>query len=313
MKENIRIPNTDLELYPLACGTVAVGSRLVGNEVDAFFDRYLELGGNVIDTARVYGLPNIGLSEEMLGQWLKREPSKRRNFTLITKGGHPNPETMHTSRMSQADMEADLDASLRALGTDHIDIYFYHRDDLGQTAGDLVERMEGFRKAGKIRYYGCSNWTTKRMKEADDYARLHGYRGFIANEVFYNIGSKGMQAPPDDTLVIMDDEMLAYHEANKDHVAMPYFGLCDGFFFKLAAGNIEAAKKSFYYTPANLEIAKKIDRIREKYHASIAQVLIGFYTAQKSTMLPLAGSASVKNLEDNMEAFNFDFQASDYD
>ena len=65
---------------------------------------------------------------------------------------------MHISRLSREEMTADLDSSLEKLGVDCVDIYFYHRDDLNRTVEELVETMEDFRRAGKIRYYGCSNW-----------------------------------------------------------------------------------------------------------------------------------------------------------
>ena len=83
-------------------------------------------------------------------------------------------DTMNISRMSKEDMEYDLNLSLKALRIDYIDIYFYHRDDLSQPVSDLIEVMEYFVKQGKIRYYGCSNWTTERMIEADNYCKEKG-------------------------------------------------------------------------------------------------------------------------------------------
>ena len=71
--------------------------------------------------------------------------------------------------------------------------------------------MEDFRRQGKIRYYGCSNWTTARMLEADRYCREKGYRGFIANQALYNIGCRDMRPMDDDTLVCADKAMQRYH------------------------------------------------------------------------------------------------------
>ena len=90
-------------------------------------------------------------------------------------------------------MRQDLELSLAALGTDYIDVYFYHRDNEAIPAGELIEIMEEFRKEGKIRYYACSNWSTARMKEADAYAASKGYRGFVANEALFNIASASMR------------------------------------------------------------------------------------------------------------------------
>ena len=103
----------------------------------------------------------------------------------------PNPD-MHKSRVSESCLKYDLEESLRVLGTDYIDIYFYHRDNEDVPVSELIDIMEDFRKQGKIRYYACSNWTTARMKEADAYAASKGCRGFVANEALYIIlGSHG--------------------------------------------------------------------------------------------------------------------------
>ena len=77
----------------------------------------------------------------------------------------PSPD-MHKTRVTAENMRRDLELSLKTLRTDYIDIYFYHRDNEEIPAGDLVEIMEEFRKEGKIRFYGCSNWSTERMKES---------------------------------------------------------------------------------------------------------------------------------------------------
>ena len=92
---------------------------------------------------------------------MDKHRGRRDDLVIMTKGGHPKMDTMNISRMSKEDMEYDLNLSLKALGIDCIDIYFYHRDDLSQPVSDLIGVMESFVKQGKIRYYGCSNWTTE--------------------------------------------------------------------------------------------------------------------------------------------------------
>ena len=101
--------------------------------------------------------------------------------------------------------------------------------------------MEEFRRNGKIRYYGCSNWTTARMKEADAYCKSKGYRGFVANQDMYNIGVKYMNPFSDPTMVVCDEEMLQYHRES-DNLLMPYMGVCSGFFHKLRAKGSEAVQ-----------------------------------------------------------------------
>ena len=156
--------DTDLTFHPLGLGTVNAGLAWDGADADRIFDTFLDMGGSLIDTAHVYSdwvKPERARSERAIGDWLQRS-GKRNHIVLVTKGGHPDMTSehpdMHISRMKKEDMRSDLESSLRQLRTDHIDIYFYHRDDVNQPVEELVEVMEEFRRQGKIRYYGCSNW-----------------------------------------------------------------------------------------------------------------------------------------------------------
>ena len=311
--KKISLMNTDLELSPMGMGCVNAGIKWDGEDAYRIFDAFLDMGGNVYDTARVYSdwIPSeIGRSERVLGQWL-RQSGKRHDVILLTKGGHPDMTSatpdMHASRISAKNMRTDLELSLRALGTDYIDIYFYHRDNEAIPAGELIEIMENFRKEGKIRYYGCSNWSTARMKEADAYAASKGYRGFAANEALFNIGSSSMRPPADDTLAIMDQEMQKYHTENPQNLAMPYMSVCSGFFHKLYAGRTAAVKDSEYYTPENIRIAEGLHGLMEEYQISLTQAVLGYLTCRDFTCLPLYGPRNTADLREAMETFTIPF------
>lgn len=153
--DGIVIPNTGLSVSQIGLGTVGAGIDWDGADADRIFDTYLDLGGNVIDSAHVYSdwiPPEIARSERVVGDWLQRS-GKRKEIVLITKGGHPDmlgehPDT-HISRMRKSDMVSDLEASLRQLRTDYIDIYFYHRDDIKQPVEQLVDVMQGLLRRGR--------------------------------------------------------------------------------------------------------------------------------------------------------------------
>lgn len=298
MRKTISFPQTDLpDAYPVGLGTANVGVSLSEVDAPAILDAFLDLGGNVIDTARVYG---AGDSERIIGGWIRRR-GRHDDFILITKGGHPLLESMHTPRMRKEDMDQDLEASLRALGVDCIDVYFYHRDDTSQPVAALLECMEEYVRQGKIRYYGCSNWSAARIQEAYAYAEAHGLQGFRANQMLYNMGQKYMAPLHDDTLCAMDSGMIEIHRT-QDNLAIPYFGLCSGFFHTLDASGECAVKNSPYCTPGNLFLKKKIDSIRQETGATITQVLLGFYYAQDFPALPLASTSSLPKLRDIMKA-----------
>ena len=319
MKTKITIPDTDLTFHPLGLGTVNAGLAWDGADADRIFDTFLDMGGSLIDTAHVYSdwvKPERARSERAIGDWLQRS-GKRNHIVLVTKGGHPDmtsehPDT-HISRMKKEDMRSDLESSLRQLLTDHIDIYFYHRDDVNQPVEELVEVMEEFRRQGKIRYYGCSNWTTSRMKAADRYCREKGYRGFIANQALLNLGYKYMNPLDDDTLVYADSQMQQYHRENKGNLLMPYMGVCSGFFHKYAAGGADAVKGSPYYTEGNLKTAERVKELCEKYNATVTQAVLGFFGQQDFDCAPLYGPKNAEQVREAMKTFEIPFCRDDYE
>ena len=126
------VPRTNLEASVLCLGTAEFGSVVEDSVSDTIINRYLEAGGNVLDTAEVYAewIPGGShRSEEFLGQWLRKRKS-RDGLILSTKGAHPRLHSMHIPRMSKQDVESDLNSSLRRLGVDCVDIYWLHRDDV---------------------------------------------------------------------------------------------------------------------------------------------------------------------------------------
>ena len=309
--QRIQIKETTLSLCPIGFGTANAG--IAWDKEDAFkmLDRYVSLGGNVIDTARIYNdwvLGEIGRSERVIGDWIEYRGGHD-DLVIMTKGGHPPLDNMNQNRLSKEEMRSDLEKSLNALRINCIDIYFYHRDDESLPVSQLIETMEDFVREGKIKYYGCSNWKTSRMKEAMAYCQEKGYRGFVANQALYNIASKAMKPYPDETMVVMDEEMLQFHKES-NVLAMPYFSLCSGFFTKLEAGL--DVTDSPYYTEENLQLAKKLNTLTKKYNCSLTQIIMGFFLVQDMPFCALAGACSEAQLLDFMERLNIPFDLNDF-
>ena len=186
--------NTDLELSPMGMGCVNAGIKWDGEDAFRIFDAFLDMGGTVYDTARVYSdwIPSeIGRSERVLGQWL-RQSGKRHDIVLLSKGGHPDmtpsvPD-MHASRISAENMRKDLELSLTALGTDYIDIYQFHNPAFCPKPGDgsgLYEAMQQAREQGKIRFIGITNHRLAVAGEAiesDLYATLQFPFSYLTTE-----------------------------------------------------------------------------------------------------------------------------------
>lgn len=317
--KKVNIPKTELWLSPMGLGTVDAGVKWSVENAEQIYDAFLDMGGNLIDTARVYSdwIPGErGRSERILGDWLKKS-GKRNQVILSTKGGHPDmlgaATDMHQNRLKRCDMEYDLELSLKALNTDCIDLYFYHRDCEALPVEELVETMETFVRAGKIRYYGCSNWSAKRMAEADCYAAKMGYRGFAANQALYNVGYNAMNPMADDTLAGADQDMQSYHKENRGNLLLPYTGNCGGFFQLLELYGEDAVKNSPYYTEKNLQVAKRLKQIMVKYGISLTQAVLGFFTVQDFTCLPLYAASKPERILEAMRTFGISFAKEDYD
>ena len=177
--DRINIKDTDLKLSRLGLGCVNAGVKWDGQEAFDLFDAFLDMGGNVYDTARVYSdwIPSEkGRSERVLGQWLAHS-GKRHDVILVSKGGHPdmtgpNPD-MHKSRVSESCLKYDLEESLRVLVTDYIDIYQVHNPSMEQLDQVLakdgaLEALQEAKKAGKIGHLGLTAHSVEVFERALD-------------------------------------------------------------------------------------------------------------------------------------------------
>lgn len=280
----------------LGFGTVGLGTDISDPDSFKLLDAFVELGGNLIDTARVYGdfahfIP--GGSEECIGRWMSARKN-RRHILLSTKGAHPDLRTMHTPRMSRSEIESDLNDSLRALGTDFIDLYWLHRDDESRPVEEIVDVLADFVRQGKILHYGFSNWKSPRIQAALNYAQSAGLPLSAADQPQWSLA---LQADvPDDTLVQMDAALYAMHKKT-GMVCMPYSSQARGFFLKLASGEISREQprgRQGFFTDNNLKIFERLQEIAHQSGIGIGALALGFLTAQPFPTLPLVSASSLK-------------------
>jgi aryl-alcohol dehydrogenase-like predicted oxidoreductase len=290
----------------LCLGIGGIGVKNTEKEGHAILDAFVEKGGNFIDTARVYSdwVPGEkSRSERILGDWL----SARRNrskMIIATKGAHPDLSTMHIPRMSRQEVSGDLNGSLKTLRIDFIDLYWLHRDDPQRPVEEILDMLEGFSSEGKIRYYGCSNWTARRIREAIKYARQKGYNGFVANQMLWNVGCYNMVELKDKTLVKFDKDTFDLHKES-GMAAVPYSSQANGFFSKIDAADAasrEKAEKSDYNTEKNRTLQQHIKRIARDHSLTIAEVVLVYLLSQPITTIPIIGCRSLDQLDESLKA-----------
>lgn len=294
------IPDTSLDACPICLGTASIGKPLSEADSFALLDAYLDLGGNFLDSAKIYAdwLPGEkSSSEKTLGKWMKTRNNRDR-VIVATKGAHLDLET-RISRLARADIESDLAASLSHLQTDVIDLYWLHRDDVARPVAEIMETLATQVRAGKIRHVGCSNWTLPRIREAQDYARARGLPGFVGNQMKWSLAVPDPAADGDPTMVAMDGPTRAFHRATQ-LAAVPFSSQAGGWFQKRdkAGGPVPGA----FATEANERRYHAVKAIAAETGLSLTQIVLGYLLSQPFPTFPIIGSHTREQLADCMRA-----------
>ena len=302
----VLIPETNLEVSTICLGSADIGSKIDRATSFRMLDQFVDLGGSFIDTASVYAdwLPGPrSISEKTIGDWFAHS-GKRGRVVLATKGAHPDLNSMHVSRLSRAEIAHDVDASLRNLRSDVIDLYWLHRDDPAWPVGEIIEAMAEQVQAGKIRYYGCSNWRAERIAEAQAYAAQQGLPGFCADQMMWSLAVADWGAVQDKTIVVMDHELYAYH-VKTGLAAIPYSSQANGLFQKMAAGaedRMPANQRAVYASPENRARFARIRELAGQLSVPLTGVVLGYLQSQPFVTTPIVGCQSLQQLVDSVAA-----------
>jgi aryl-alcohol dehydrogenase-like predicted oxidoreductase len=300
-----QLPGTDLKPFRICLGTVDIGT-LDDDASFALLDAYTAAGGNFIDTAKVYSdwLPNEGSSsEKAIGRWMEARRN-RASIILATKGAHPELDSMHIARMSPAEIQFDIEASLRHLQTDVIDLYWLHRDDTERPVKEIIDALNKHIQAGKLRFLGCSNWRAGRIQAANQYAAQSGQQGFAANQPFWNLAQIDTTAITDQTMVVMDPSLYDYH-LQSGLAAIPFTSQANGLFNKLASGRYDSLgtmQQKMYAGGENQSRFERIMTLSEQTGLSITQIVLGYLLSQPFTTIPIIGSHTLDQLHDSLTA-----------
>ena len=279
----------------VALGSTDFGGRFPEGQCHEFLDAYESIGGNFIDTARVYGDfigKRLGESEKVIGRWLERK--NRDDFFLSTKGAHPDMDHMNLGRLSKAEIEDDFKRSLENLRTDYVDIYWLHRDDVSRPVGDIMQTLNALLESGHTRLIGVSNWSPERITEANAYAEAHGLRRLDANQPRFSLAQQTLVE--DSTLYPMDAKTWRMH-AETGMALVPFSSQAKGFFtklYELGAEHLPEKTKRRYYTPETLAIYERVLRVREETGLSVGAIAVAFLTCQPFPTFPLAGVSRVE-------------------
>jgi aryl-alcohol dehydrogenase-like predicted oxidoreductase len=258
--------------------------------LDAFYER----GGNLYDTAWVYG---AGATETVFGQWHKAR-GLRDEVVLIGKGAH-------TPLCTPEAIGSQLTQSLERLQTDFVDIYFMHRDNLEVPVGEFVDAMDAEAKAGRIRgIFGGSNWSQARMDEAIAYAKRTGKAAPAA--LSNNFALAEMINPIWAGCIAASDD--SYKAWLKEH-QIPNFSWSSqgrGFFTDRAGRDKRDNEElvNTWYSEKNFGRRDRAIELAGKLNANPIHIALAYVLAQPFPSIPLIGPRKIEELDDSIKALS---------
>ncbi|MEW2494571.1 aldo/keto reductase [Streptomyces nodosus] len=281
---------SDLEVFPLCLGGNVFG--WTADEADSFavLDAYAAAGGNFVDTADSYSawVPGHrgGESETVIGAWLKAR-GNRSDVVVATKvSQHPD----HPG-LSAANIKAAADASLRRLGTDHIDLYYTHYDKPEVPVEEIVGALDELVKAGKVRAVGASNISAERLQQSLDFSDREGLARYVALQPHYNLVSRDSY-----------EGALQDVAVRAGLAAVPYFALAAGFLTgKYRTGTTVVSARAagaakHLETERGQRVLAALDEIARDRDAEVATVALAWLAGRPTVAAPIASARTPEQL-----------------
>ncbi|MDP1641419.1 MAG: aldo/keto reductase [Phenylobacterium sp.] len=301
-----RLGRSDLKIAPLMLGTNVFGWTADERTSFSILDAFVDAGFNAVDTADVYSRwspAGAGASETVIGNWLA-QGGRRDRIVLATKVGMEMGEGM--KGLSAAYIEQAVEASLKRLKTDYIDLYQSHRDDADTPLAETAEAYGRLIKAGKVRVVGSSNFTAERLKSAVDAAASAGVPRYESEQPLYNLYDRTGFEGALQTLCI-----------NEEIGVIPFYGLASGFLTGKYRTEADLSKSprgggaKKYMTPRGMRILGALDEVASSHGATPAQVALAWVMAQPGLTAPIASATSVTQLQELMGAAQLSLSAED--
>jgi aryl-alcohol dehydrogenase-like predicted oxidoreductase len=258
-------------------------------------ETYTAAGGNMIDTAAIYG---GGWSDRNVGAWLRR--TRRRDDVLILGKGAHHDRT--GDRVTPEEISLDLGLSLERLGTTHIDLYVLHRDDPTLPVGPIVEVLDHHYRRGRIRAIGGSNWSSGRLAQARAYAGTHGHLAFTASSVNLALAVPMEPMWANCISIAGDDVAQSWYRAHGIPV-LSWSSQAGGFFSGRFAPDdrSNADMVRVYYNDANWDRLARASQLGNELGFTATQVALAWVLNQPAMeTFALIGPATITELDQSL-------------
>ena len=302
--QHVRFGATGLRVSRLCLGTMTFGLQCDEQRSHAILDAAAEGGIDFLDTANVYplggGTERAGRTEEIIGAWLK---GRRHEVVLATKcvgkmGGRPWDQGMSRKHILDA-----IDASLRRLGTDYVDLYQLHRYDPHSSIDEALEALDTIVRHGKARYVGVSNWPATKLARALGRAELKNLTTIASAQPRYNLLFRSFER---DLLPLCEEERIA---------VMPYNPLAGGMLTgkhdrqnappegsRFQLGEAGPRYQERYWHAQAFEMTEKLRAVAAEAGMSMATMALRWVLSNPAVTAPIIGASLPEQLADSLSA-----------
>ncbi|HMH88376.1 MAG TPA: aldo/keto reductase, partial [Steroidobacteraceae bacterium] len=295
----ITLGRSGLRVSPFCLGAMTFGEDLGwGSSVEEsqrIIDRFIELGGNFIDTANFYTKSH---SEKIIGDHVGRHSARRDRLVIATKfSGNLYPGDPNGGGSGRKSVIAACENSLRRLQTDYIDLYWLHNWDVHTPIEETMAALEDLVRAGKVRYLGVSDTPAWKVAEANVTARFRGWSAFVGLQIEYSLLERSVEQE----LVPMALELglgITPWSPLKS-------GVLSGKYTRHNAGQIKADRgviADTYLTEKTYAIVDELDIIAKAHGSTVARVALAWVQAQPGVTSTIIGARRLAQLEDNVKA-----------
>ena len=305
----IKLGRTGLEVSPIAIGAMTYGAPDRGHPVWSLDEESsrplikhaLEAGINFFDTANLY---SYGSSEEILGRALK-DFADRDNVVITTKIRHSmRPGSPNSGGLSRKAIMAEIDASLRRLGTDYVDVYMIHRLDSETPLEETLEALNDVVKAGKARYLGASSMRAWEFAKALHLQERHGWARFVTMQDHYNLLAREEER---EMLPLCADEGVAtmiWSPLARGRLARPFDQANAGARAATDGGYADLLYKA--NADSDRQIIDEVGAVAQTRGVSRAQVALAWLRRNPVVAAPLVGARTIQQIDDAIASLDLD-------
>ena len=307
MKYNL-LGNTGLKVSELCLGTMTFGGKgywtaigaLNQQPVDDLIKTAVDAGINFIDTANIY---SEGLSEEMTGKAIRNLGLNRDDLVIATKVRGRMNAGPNGSGLTRKHIMQEVEASLKRLNTDYIDLYQIHGFDALTPLEETIDTLDILVKSGKVRYIGCSNLMAWQLMKALGYSTYNRVSKFVSLQAYYTIAGRDLER---EMIPLLLDQKVGL---------MVWSPLAGGFLSGKFTRNTQAEDGSrrinFDFPPINKEKAFDIIDVLQpmavEKGTTVAQLSLAWLLHQQAVTTVIIGAKKIEQLEDNLKAVDVKF------